>query len=112
MREDMPWLLDAAPPDEHALSVPACSVLAFLRKRGASFFPEIVAGTRHLPSEVEDALWQLVAAGMVTADSFAALRALVSGEARRQQHSRRRKQPRRTREGRWSLLEPLGPVPE
>ncbi|HWT79066.1 MAG TPA: DEAD/DEAH box helicase, partial [Candidatus Methylomirabilis sp.] len=66
MREDMPWLLDALPPDERALSVPACNVLAFLRARGASFFPEIMAGTRHLPSEVEDALWQLVAAGLGT----------------------------------------------
>jgi ATP-dependent Lhr-like helicase len=113
MREDMPWLLDAGPPDEQALSVPARAVLALLRRRGASFFPEIVAGARHLPSEVEDALWQLVAAGLVTADSFAALRSLVSGEARRQDNSpRRRRQPRRTREGRWSLLEPVGPIPE
>ncbi len=113
MREDMPWLLDSSPPDEKALSVPARDVLAFLRRRGASFFPEIVAGARHLPSEVEDALWQLVAAGLVTADAFAALRSLVSGDARRAERSpRRRRQPRRTREGRWSLLEPLAPVPE
>jgi ATP-dependent Lhr-like helicase len=113
MREDMPWLLDPTAPDEQALSVPARAVLAFLRRRGASFFPELMAGTRHLPSEVEDALWQLVAAGLVTADSFAALRALVTGEAKRQENSpRRRRQPRRTREGRWSLLEPLGPIPE
>ncbi len=113
MREDMSWLLDAAPPDEQALSINARDVLSFLHRRGALFFPEIMAGTRHLPSEVEDALWQLVAAGLVTADSFAALRSLVSGEARRQEHSpRRRRQPRRTREGRWSLLEPLGTVPE
>jgi ATP-dependent Lhr-like helicase len=84
-----------------------------LRKRGASFFPEIIAGTRHLPSEVEEALWQLVAAGLATADSFAALRALVSGETRRLEHSRRRRrQPRRTREGRWSLLEVVGKAPD
>jgi len=106
IREDLPWLLDRALPDEEALSVPARNVLAFLRRRRASFFPEIVVGARHLPSEVEDALWQLVAAGLVTADSFAALRALVSGEAQRLERSRRRKRPiRRTREGRWSLLE-------
>jgi ATP-dependent Lhr-like helicase len=105
IREDMPSLLDPVPPDEEALSVPARHILEFLRRRGASFFPEISSGTKHLPSEVEEALWQLVAAGLVTADSFAALRSLVSGEAKRQEHSRhRRKQPRRTREGRWSLL--------
>ena len=113
IREDMPWLLDRTSADETALSVPARDVLAFLRQRGASFFGEITAGARHLPSEVEDALWQLVAAGLVTADSFAALRSLVSGEARRADRSpRRRRQPRRTREGRWSLLDPLGPPPE
>jgi ATP-dependent Lhr-like helicase len=113
VRDDISWLLDPTPPDEEALSVPARNVLAFLRRRGASFFPEITAGTRHLPSETEEALWQLVAAGLVTADSFAALRSLVSGEARRLERGpRRRRQPRRTREGRWSLLEPLGPAPD
>ena len=112
MRADMRWLIDAAAPDESALSVPARSVLDFLRRRGASFFPEIVAGTRHLPMEVEDALWQLVAAGLVTADAFAALRALVSRENRRAQSPRRARQPRRTREGRWSLLQPLEPPPD
>ncbi len=113
IREDMPWLLDEAPADETALSVAARDILGFLRRRGASFFPEIGAGTRHLPSEVEDALWQLVAAGLVTADSFAALRSLVSGETKRLEHSRRRgRQPRRTREGRWSLLELEGKAPE
>jgi ATP-dependent Lhr-like helicase len=113
LRENVGWLLDPVPADESALSVPAGNVLAFLRRRGASFFAEIVTGTHHLPSEVEDALWQLVAAGLVTADSFAALRALVTGEARRLERSRHRRRPtRRTREGRWSLLEPEGPAPD
>jgi ATP-dependent helicase Lhr and Lhr-like helicase len=113
MREDLPWLLDETPADETALGVPARNILGFLRRRGASFFPEIIAGTRHLPSEIEEGLWQLVAAGLVTADSFAALRALTSGETKRNEHSRRRRrQPRRTREGRWSLLEIEGTVPE
>jgi ATP-dependent Lhr-like helicase len=113
MREDLPWLLDENPADEMALSISARDILAFLRSHGASFFPEISAGTRHLPSEVEEALWQLVAAGLVTADSFAALRSLVTGETKRLEHSRRRRrQPRRTREGRWSLLETKGAVAE
>ncbi len=113
LREDIGWLLDAKPADEAALSVPARDVLAFLRRRGASFFPEIVSGARHLPSEVEEGLWQLVAAGLVTADLYAALRALVTGEARRQERSRkRRRTPRRTREGRWSLLDAREAAPE
>ncbi len=113
LREDMSWLVDEVAADETALSVPGRDVLEFLRRRGASFFPEITAGTRHLPSEVEEALWQLVAAGLVTADSFAALRSLTSGEAKRQERSRyRRRRPRRTREGRWSLLEAREMIPE
>ncbi len=113
LREDMPFLLDETPADEEALSAASRDALGFLRRHGASFFPEITAGTRRLPSEVEDALWQLVAAGLVTADSFAALRSLASGETKRQEHSRRRRRlPRRTREGRWSLLEIQGDVSE
>jgi ATP-dependent helicase Lhr and Lhr-like helicase len=113
IREDLALLLDGMPADEAALSAPSHDVLEFLRGRGASFFHEVVAGARRLPAEVEDALWQLVAAGLVTADSFAALRALVSGETKRMEHSRRmRRPPRRTREGRWSLLNVLGPAPE
>lgn len=112
IREDVPWLLDPEPADETALSVPARDVLDFLRRHGASFFAEIGPATRHLASAVEEALWQLVSAGLVTADSFAALRALVTGEARRLERSRRRRrQPRRTREGRWSLLEFKGEDP-
>jgi ATP-dependent helicase Lhr and Lhr-like helicase len=105
IREDVSWILDPAPPDETSLSVPSRSVLETLKRKGALFFPEIVVATRHLPSEVENALWQLVAAGFVTADAFAALRSLVSGESKRTESSpRRRRQPRRVREGRWSLL--------
>ena len=111
-RGDLPWLLDPAAADETRLSLPARNVLGFLRERGASFFPEILAATRHLPYEVEEALWQLVSAGLVTADAFAALRSLVRGDARRTDHPvRRRRQPRLVREGRWSLLEAAGAPP-
>jgi ATP-dependent helicase Lhr and Lhr-like helicase len=106
IREDLACLLDPMPADETALSVASRDVIDFLRCRGASFFAEIGPATRHLASEVEEALWQLVAAGLITADSFSALRSLVTGETKRLERSRRRrKQPRRTREGRWSLLD-------
>jgi ATP-dependent helicase Lhr and Lhr-like helicase len=113
IREDMSWLLEDTPTDESALSAPAKDILGLLRRRGASFFPEIVAGAKRLPSEVEEALWQLVAAGLVTADSFTALRSLVSGETKRLERTRRHQRPpRRTREGRWSLLEIEGAAAE
>ncbi len=112
LRSELPWLLDPTPADETALSVPARNVLAWLRARGASFFPQIMSGAGHLPYEVEEALWQLVSAGLVTADAFAALRSLVRGDGRRTDHPPRRgRHPRLVREGRWSLLEAVGAPP-
>ena len=64
--------------------------------------------TRRLPSEVEEALWQLVAAGRVTADSFEAPRYLIKGNSNRGRRSSRLRRSRayhRPRYSRWSLLE-------
>jgi ATP-dependent Lhr-like helicase len=74
-------------------------VLEALERRGASFFAELHAGTRLLPTEVEDALWELVARGLVTADAVQNLRVLQSPRLRRQQRAAQRGGP-----GRWSLL--------
>ncbi|MEK9660054.1 MAG: DEAD/DEAH box helicase, partial [Chloroflexota bacterium] len=82
LREELGWLLDP-PGDERALTGAAADVLEHLRAHGASFLPDIAEAARRLPSEVEDGLWTLVAAGLVTADGFAALRGLVSGAGRR-----------------------------
>ena len=41
----------------------------------ASFFNDLVTGTERLKAEVEQALWELVMAGLVTADGFDPLRA-------------------------------------
>ena len=112
LREDVPWLLD--PPDESAaFTGAAADVLAYLQASGASFPPDIARGANRLPSEVEDALWTLVAAGRVTADGFGALRGLVSGLAKRVQRksrwsggARARAQSALARAGsRWSLLQ-------
>lgn len=105
LREDLPWLLDR-PVDGAALPGAAGEVLEYLTRHGASFLPDIIAETRRLPSEVEGALWQLVAAGLVTADGFGSLRGLATGAAKRVQRSARfRRQPRRRfPTSRWSLL--------
>jgi ATP-dependent helicase Lhr and Lhr-like helicase len=58
--------------------------------------------TKRLPSEVEEALWQLVAAGLVTADGFDALRSL-SDAKRRLGEKGLRARPRSS-SGRWTLL--------
>jgi ATP-dependent Lhr-like helicase len=49
---------------------------ASITRAGASFFAELVRAARLLKSEVEAALWELVAAGLVTADGFDNLRSL------------------------------------
>jgi ATP-dependent helicase Lhr and Lhr-like helicase len=88
------------------LSPDARAVLDFLRSRGASFFADIVRGSGKLKAEIETALWELVAAGLVTADGFDNLRALIDPKRRAGQGSGRSNRPRHSA-GRWSLLEPL-----
>lgn len=114
IRADLPWLLQAARGD----TVPtepegdARRIIESLRHRGASFFNELAAETSLLPAQVEDALWDGVARGLITADGFQALRALLSPGARwksRRPHPRRRGLRRGAggapqNEGRWALL--------
>ena len=104
LREDAEWLLSGPQPASDAsLSHPAREVLAELQRGGASFFPELARATGRLASEVEDALWELVAAGLVTADGFENLRALVDPKRRRGEGRGRLARPRHAA-GRWALL--------
>jgi len=118
-RADLPWLLapDADLSDE-ALSPAARDAVAFLARAGASFLDEVIAGTRRLRAEVEDALGELVSAGRVTGDGFSGLRALISatqsrGGARARWHARwhRRTGGGAVGAGRWSLLRSAGAQP-
>jgi ATP-dependent Lhr-like helicase len=97
---------DAAEPP--ALSSRAQAVADALRDEGALFFDELMASARLLRTELEDALGELVAAGRVTADSFAGLRALLMPAAKRDS-SRHRRMRRHSfggieDAGRWSLV--------
>ncbi|MFA7320035.1 MAG: DEAD/DEAH box helicase [Dokdonella sp.] len=67
----------------------AAAVLEHLRTQGASFFDEIAHGTRLLKVELEEALGELVSRGLVNADSFAGLRALLVPAGKRSRHARR-----------------------
>ncbi|MCS6319203.1 MAG: DEAD/DEAH box helicase, partial [Nitrospira sp.] len=108
-REDGPVLLAAAGEElahldlSARLSGSAQAVRRCLQERGASFFSELLHGSRLLASEVEDGLWELVAAGLVTADGFDNLRALIDPKRRRAEASDRSRRPRHVG-GRWSLL--------
>jgi ATP-dependent Lhr-like helicase len=57
---------------------------------------------------VEEGLWELVAAGLVSADGFDNLRALLDPHRRRAEGRERTRRPRHAT-GRWSLLRPLAP---
>jgi len=80
LRRDATWLRAAAsiastePP---VLSPGATRVRDHLVTVGASFLPDLVAAMDLSPDAVEDALWELVGAGLATADGFASLRVLV-----------------------------------
>jgi ATP-dependent helicase Lhr and Lhr-like helicase len=54
------------------------TVYEYLKDHGASFFVDIVAGTSLLPGMVEEGLGELVFRGLVSADSFTGLRALIT----------------------------------
>jgi ATP-dependent helicase Lhr and Lhr-like helicase len=98
LREDAAWLTSPAAPagESEALSQAAREVAAAL-ERGAQFFGDLARTTGRRASEVEDALWELVAAGLVTADGFENLRVLIDPG--------RRRGPRpRHAAGRWALV--------
>ncbi len=90
---------------KRVLSEGARTVLEYLRRRGASFFTDMVRSTGQLKAEIETALWELVAAGMVTADGFDNLRSLISPRGRPGNPGPKTPRPRHT-PGRWSLLYP------
>src|SRR5436853_3031133 len=93
-----------------SLSTNTQTVYDFLKDHGASFFVDIVSGTELLPSMVEEALGELVFRGLVSADSFTGLRALLTPLSKGTQREiekrrRRRKQVYSMDEaGRWVRL--------
>src|SRR5439155_10038627 len=81
-----------------------------LATRGALFAHDLQAITELLPSQLEDALSELAALGLVTSDGFACVRLLVAPHRPRAAGARwRRARGRRdgkrplSRAGRWSL---------
>jgi ATP-dependent Lhr-like helicase len=101
-REDAEELIVRTDVGTAGLSHAAREVLDEIQRRGAPFFMDIVRGTKRLPAEVEEALWQLVAAGLVTADGFDALRSLI--DAKRRLGERGLRARPRSSSGRWTLL--------
>jgi ATP-dependent Lhr-like helicase len=93
------------PADEGQPSARARAVLDFMTANGASFFEELVQHCGLLRSQVEEALAELVALGLVTSDSFSGLRALLTPASERRPGRRRRRAVHSMEEtGRWSLV--------
>jgi ATP-dependent Lhr-like helicase len=104
LRDEADWMTpDASGELGPGLSPVARQILDFLRQRGAFFFADIVRATGKLKAEVETGLWELVAAGLVTADGFDNLRSLIDPKRRAGQGSGRRARPRHSA-GRWAIL--------
>lgn len=119
LRAALAELLEPEPSDQKwldDLSPIAREVHRHLESCGASFLADISRAIHRLPAEVEDALWELVASGLVTGDGIAGLRTLLlPPEKRRPRRSRLRPTahlhpirgrgiPRLMPVGRWSLL--------
>ncbi|MCA9520699.1 MAG: DEAD/DEAH box helicase, partial [Myxococcales bacterium] len=97
---------------ELPLSSTAASILDVLASRGALFFDELQQLTRLLPTPLEEGLGELVFFGLVTADSFNGLRALLVPASKR--NGRGRRGPRAplrfgmAHAGRWGLFRRSG----
>ena len=81
LRESLDWLLDGRVHADDDITGGAGEVLELLQKRGASFPSELQVATGRLPSDVEEALWLLAAAGLVTSDGMATLRQRIKGNS-------------------------------
>ncbi len=85
-REDLAWLLAASragvAPDPPSVGA-ALDVVEALRGYGALFVTDLCQLTGRMPGEVVEALWDGMARGLLTADGFQAVRALLSGRGGR-----------------------------
>src|SRR5215831_17086662 len=120
LRDDLPWLLRAARGDlSPAEPGPGRTrdILDALRQHGALFRPDLATVTGRLPAEVEEALWEGVARGLVTADGFRAVRSLLHRGGRPGPLPRRGLRrgiggAGAGSNGRWCLLPPPAAAPD
>ena len=101
--------------DATNLSSRAQIIADYIRMHGASFFDEIADGVGLLSTQVEEALAELVALGIVNSDSFGGLRALLVPSDRRRPAAGGRRKRRialfgMDAAGRWALVRKPSPV--
>jgi ATP-dependent Lhr-like helicase len=119
-RAVLPALLEAPAPHADAtadLASAARAVFAHLERHGASFLADVARATGQLPSQTEEALWELVARGLVTGDGIAGLRTLLLPEVKRRQPRHRLRAirggagRRLMPVGRWAVLRTAATAP-
>jgi ATP-dependent Lhr-like helicase len=77
------WLALAEVPEARRLSGPGRDLLRVLRAQGAMFPQQLPKAAELVPAHVEMGLADLLAHGLVTCDSFAALRQMITPPSRR-----------------------------
>jgi ATP-dependent Lhr-like helicase len=83
-RQDLEtWLRLAEPPPVGVLNGPAADLLEAFNGRGAMFTQDLQKAAGLVPAHVEMGLADLMSHGLVTCDSFAALRQLITPPSRR-----------------------------
>ena len=120
LRADLPWLLaahrgDAQPPVPTSGAV--AEIVEVLRERGACFATELATATGRVLADVEAALWEGMARGLLASDGFEPVRALATGRKQAAPPVTRlsrirtgaRLRPTETA-GRWSLVPPPAEV--
>jgi ATP-dependent helicase Lhr and Lhr-like helicase len=115
LREHLGDWLRESHESESQLSSYARIVKQALEQRGASFFHELTALSGLLPTQVEQGLAELAGLGLVTSDSFAGLRALITPSSKRKPLSGATRRYRTApvgieTAGRWSLLKACQPA--
>ncbi|HEY4666095.1 MAG TPA: DEAD/DEAH box helicase [Anaerolineales bacterium] len=108
VREELPYWIEPFPAGTELrsqLSPVAADVLNTLERVGASFQSDLQRATGHLGAQVEGALWELVANGLVTGDGLAGLRSLLRpADLRRRAARARSRRPGFGPLGRWAVL--------
>jgi ATP-dependent Lhr-like helicase len=103
------WMSLAARPNGAGPSPRAEAVLDVLAAHGALFFDELADAARLLRPQLEEALGELVALGLITSDSFSGLRALLVPSSQRKPIAGAKRRGRvlafgMESAGRWSLV--------
>lgn len=101
------WHSLSAAGEAPEVSSRAASVLELLQRHGALFMDELQHDARMLPVELENALGELVSVGLVNADSFAGMRAMLLPASKRASNDKRRRRgagPTMEEAGRWALV--------